>query len=558
MGLLDKLLGHDSKWYVERSAKAVLDEDMGEAMSCLKRAEELAPDDEMKKKVAEERAKVTHLIYAHALENAERFMRAHNHEAAQNALDLAARHVQNDAERDALNALVEGRFEEEDVGQVHVEGEDQVSTLDVEDKWNLYVTKLSFEKAQHYDELGNAFKKAWIDLQEGKFDEAIEGLGAVYRDHGEDAVVMTELARAYFGKGSFDKADELLVKADKIRSDIETKLLRVEVLWSMKRFDVAEEVLQAAHDMDPENNTVLARIAQHGLLARDFESGLAAIEVLLEALPQDISVQRLAGRLYLESGNDAKALECYETVNRLYWQVNPQTKKITFDQGSAAAAAALYVKLGENLGRAVELLDAIRANTTGEEHVGVCLQLADVYEKMNKKSKSAEMLTESMRFMDDMLDRAKGGERAMVMLQYAEVAERVGESEKSASMLEGARSIFESDASTGHPVAAFYLDMIDRKKAGEPFPTGQELQARMVEFVRSRAAAERPAASMVSSMPGVSVAVAGAGMEGSEDAMRKMAALAAQFQTTLPEADDEADDHDEAAESDDGASTDET
>ena len=41
-------------------------------------------------------------------------------------------------------------------------------------------------------------------------------------------------------------------------------------------------------------------------------------------------------------------------------------------------------------------------------------------------------------------------------------------------------------------------------------------------------------------------------------AMRKMAALAAQFQTTLPEADDEADDHDEAAESDDGASTDET
>ena len=146
----------------------------------------------------------------------------------------------------------------------------------------------------------------------------------------------------------------------------------------------------------------------------------------------------------------------------------------------------------------------------------------------------------------------------MVMLQYAEVAERVGESEKSASMLEGARSIFESDASTGHPVAAFYLDMIDRKKAGEPFPTGQELQARMVEYVRSRAAAERPAASMVSSMPGVSVAVAGAGMEGSEDAMRKMAALAAQFQTTLPEADDEADDHDEAAESDDGASTDET
>ena len=67
---------------------------------------------------------------------------------------------------------------------------------------------------------------------------------------------------------------------------------------------------------------------QHGLIAHDFESGIPAIEALIEKIPNDVSVQRLAGRIYLESGDDDKALEAFETVNRLYWQVNPQTKQL--------------------------------------------------------------------------------------------------------------------------------------------------------------------------------------------------------------------------------------
>lgn len=532
MGFFDKIFKRDCAWHLARSRKYAQDGDFGEAMISLKQGEAMASGEGEKEAAKAWRKELTHDIYEHAYEQAKRFIKTKNHEAAQNALDRAARHIQSDEERDALNALIDEEHQEAAVVQAHVDGEDQVSSLDDEDKWNLYVTKLSFEKAQQFDELGQDFKRAWMALQEGRFEDAIDGLERVCKAHPDDATVMMELGRAYYGKGDFVRADELLSSADKARADIEIKLLWAEILWAQKRFDVAETVLQSAHDLDPENITVLARIAQHGLLARDFESGIAAIEVLLESLPNDVSIQRLGGRLYQESGDDDKALECYENVNRLYWQVNPQTKKLTFDQNSAAAAAAIYVKKNENLQRAVTLLDAIRANSTGEGHVGVCLQLADVYEKMNKKSRRDELLTESLRFMDDMIESSKGAERALIQLQYAEVAEKVGDDAKSREMLEASRLVFEPDAAKGHPVAAFYLDLIERKKAGEPFPTPSQMQARMLEFVKGIQEGRAPVSaenvrSVSYAAPGVSVQVSG--MSDNEEAMHRMAALAGEM-----------------------------
>ncbi len=489
MGFFDKLLGRDSAWYLERSDKSVEDGNFGDAMHNIRKARELVQTDKEREDVDAKESALKTRIYKNAYEQAKKYLKGGQKEAAQNAIDRAARFVQTDEERDALNQLVDESHDQkegEKIVEARVEGEEAVDSLNADDKWNLYVRSLPFAKAQRFDELGDDFKKAWIALQEGNFDEAVSGMKEVYQAHPEDALVMCEYGRAHFGKGDFAEADELLEKSDCKEASIDTKLLRVEVLWAMKRYADAETVLQAAHDMDPENIQVLARIAQHGLISKDYESGIAAVEALLDSIPNDISVQRLAGRLYMESGDEERALECYETVNRLYWQVNPQTKKITFDQNSAAAAASIYFKRGERLERAVELLEAIRANSEGETHIAICEQLAAVYDKMGKKSKCDEVLSESLRFMDDLLDRVRGPERAMLQLQYSETCDRLGDKEKEAEMLEAARKFFVADAEKGQVVAEFYVDLIDKKLSGTPFPKSSEMQERMIEFARAK------------------------------------------------------------------------
>lgn len=487
MGFFDKLLGHDFNWYLAKCDKCIESHDFGEAMACVKKARDMATTEDDKATADKKKSELTHTIYKRAFDKAKRYLKAGQTDAAQNAIDLAARHVQTDEEREALNNLTESNHEteaEEKLEDVRVEGEEHVQSLDMNDKWNLYVSSLSFDKAQHCDELGNDFKKAWIALQEGDFETAVSGLEAVYKEHDSDVFVMTELSRAYLSKGEINRADKLLAKADQLEQNIDVKLLRVEALWAQKNFAVAEKVLQSAYDMDEDNIQVLVRIAQHGLFARDFETGIPAAEELAARLPQDPSVHGLAARLYLESGDEDKALESYEMVNKLHWQVNPQTKKLSFNHDAAMAAAAIYIKKDENLERAVELLEAIRANTTGETHVAVCLRLGDVFEKLNKTSKRNEVLAESTRFMDDMLENLKGPERAMIQLQYSEVCEKLGDKDKENEMISEARKFFAADAEKGQPVAAFYVDIIDKKLAGEPFPTASEMKDRLETFVK--------------------------------------------------------------------------
>ncbi|MBO5753045.1 MAG: tetratricopeptide repeat protein [Proteobacteria bacterium] len=487
MGLWDKLFHRDCQYYLNKCDEMITKQDFGEAMACVKKAMALAATQEEKDAAEAKKKELTHLIYQRAYDNAKKYLKVGNTNAAQNAFDLAARHAQTDEERDALNALKEEDYEkeaEDKLEDVRVEGEDQVHSLDLDDKWNLYVSSLSFEKAQHCDELGKEFKAAWVALQEGDLNTAVPGLEAVYKEHENDVLVMTELSRAYLGKGEVNKAEKLLTKADQLGQDVDVKLLRVEALWALKNFPLAEKVLQAAYDMDEDNVQILVRIAQHGLFSRDFESGIPAAEELVARLPQDPSVHGLAARLYLESGDEDKALASYEMVNKLHWQVNPQTKKLSFNQNAAMAAAAIYIKKNENLERAVELLEAMRANTTGEPHIAVCLQLADVFEKLDKKSKRNDILAESTRFLDDMLEELKGPERAMVQLQYSEICEKLGDKDKEKTMIDDARAFFAADAEKGQPVAAFYVELIDKKLAGEPFPTAGEMKERMETFVK--------------------------------------------------------------------------
>ena len=446
MGFLDSLLGHDTAWFLKKAKQNADHKDFGEALNLLRKAEKAAKTDSEKDEIHAVKLDVEHKTYMLAVEQAKNYMRGHMHKNAQNAIDRALRFAHSDEEKDAVRSIIdEDLYHGDDAAAdaeinlsevKRVEGEEHVTGLELQDKWALYVTNLPFEKAKHFDELGDDFKKAWINLQEGKFDDAIDGLEDIYKDKSSDIDVTVELGRAYFGKGDLKKAAELIKKADDAaKTNIDIKLLRAQILWASKDFDTAENVLQAAYDLEPNNNNVLASVAQQGLMTKEFESAVAAVEQLMENVPQDISVQRLAARIYLESGDEEHALEHFETVNRLYWKIDPQTKKITFDKNSAVAAASLYFKRNEKLERAVELLDTVRANTQGDEHIAICMQLAEVYDKMDKKAKREQVLTEALRFVDEICENSKGDKHANACLQYADICNQIGDKEKGAERL---------------------------------------------------------------------------------------------------------------------------
>lgn len=404
MGLLDKILGRDCEWYLQKAKTAAAESDFGQAMDLAEKGIELAKEkgsscDDLHAFHDEVRTQVLQ----QALERAKSFIRAGNDASAQNCLDLALRHANTDEEKALIEDVVQNShaFGGEVLQDAQVKGADEVSSLAFEDKWALLVTALPFAQAEAYDELGTDFKRAWVDLQEGKLESAISGLQKSLEENPENVHVMIELGRALYAKGEFKEAEKLLTKADHMVQNVGVKLLRTEVLWAMQRFDIAELVLQKAHDLEPENNQVLASIAQHGLLAKDYESGIPAIEALIEALPGDYSVWKLAGRLYLESGDENKALDCFERVNQLFWKVDPQTKKLQFDPLSVNTAAGLYLKKGENTKRAIELLDALRANTAGADHIAICIQMAQAYDSLEEEGRRNELLDEAERFFED-------------------------------------------------------------------------------------------------------------------------------------------------------------
>jgi hypothetical protein len=179
------------------------------------------------------------------------------------------------------------------------------------------------------------------------------------------------------------------------------------------------------------------------------------------------------------------------------------------------------------------------------------LQLAEVYEKMERKSKRTEVLGESMRFMDEMLEKVKGGERAMLQLQYSEVAGKIGDTDKETEMIQEARRFFAADAEKGHPVAAFYIDLIDQKLAGKPFPDAAEIQEKLEAFVdkirreyatRQEAVVseadsddsddseEEVQASMIDQS---GMQISSASMENADDILKRMAALANNQQSPI-------------------------
>ncbi len=444
MGFLDRLLGHDTEYFIKKAKKYATAEDFGEALNCIREAEKIAKSDAEKSSIKDAKFDIEHGAYLLAVEQAKEYMRGHMSQNAQNAVDRAVRFAHSDDEKNAVRAIIDADLyhgdeeaaETELEVPARVEGEEHVTGMELQDKWSLYVTNLPFEKAQHFDELGDNFKKAWIALQEGHIDDAVTGLEEVYQSHQDDIDVSVELGRAYYAKGDLQKASTLLQKADEAaQNNIDIKLLRAQILWTLKDFKTSEDVLQKAYDIDPDNNNVLASVAQQGLMTQEFESAIAAVEQLIENVPQDISVQKLAARIYLESGDEEKALERFETVNRIYWKIDPQTKKITFDKNSAVAAASIYFKRGEKLERAAELLNTVRANTQAEEHIAICMQLGEVYQKMEKPAKRTEVLTEALRFVEEICESSKGDKHANACLQYADICNQIGDKDKGADRL---------------------------------------------------------------------------------------------------------------------------
>jgi tetratricopeptide (TPR) repeat protein len=128
--------------------------------------------------------------------------------------------------------------------------------------------------------------KANIDLINGNYDDAISGLRDIVRDYPKSDEAMVLLARAYASKNSPELASENFRKAlDLNPGNFNAVLPVVSGMVKSKDLGRAEEVLQAALELDPNHPGALQAMAQVRLLKKDW-AGSQVVADLIATKPK--------------------------------------------------------------------------------------------------------------------------------------------------------------------------------------------------------------------------------------------------------------------------------
>ncbi|MDX9719759.1 MAG: tetratricopeptide repeat protein [Myxococcota bacterium] len=414
MGFLDKLLGRNWKTYMDkgsalqtRGENGLALQEFRVALSKFEGSE--AEREELNAKIVA----VSSILRGEHLARARDLQEAAQYEPARAALESALGLSTSDEEkaeieklRAALRRAEEGGHADPVRAAARLHGSAEQDGVD--DAFSLHLAGMDSDQASHYEELGSAFKKGFVALRQGDFDAAIRHLEKAQQKHGKDAFVMAELGRAYLAKDRDEDAARQLSKADKAHdSSIYIKLLRVEALWALKRFDEAEQVLQAAHDLDPSEHKVFRAIGEHALRSGDFEPGIEAVELMLEEDPHNMGLLRMAGQLHQASGHLEQALGYFEAVLKQQWNLDPESHELVFDPVSALGAAQIYLELKKKPDRAIDLFHAMLSITDGLAAASMYSGIARAHLLKKRKKEARQALERALELLPENADEIR-------------------------------------------------------------------------------------------------------------------------------------------------------
>lgn len=410
MGFFGKLLGRTWQKYQSRGDEHRTSGELGLALQEYRTAVAKFDGTDEEKTALEERiSEVRKSLRVMQMKRAENLIEAGQAERASNAVESAMSHCETDDERTEVRKLarrlddLEAEATRDEVAEAFEHAESTSAEMSERDEFNVLLGALDHAQARHYEELGSAFRKGWLSLQRGEFEQARDKFGSVLEEHPEDPWVHAELGRAHLALDDNERANELLAKADELadEQDIYIKLHRAQVLWAVEDFETAEEVLQVAHDLDQDDARVFRAIGEHALRSGDYEPGIQAVEIMLEDAATDVGLLRMLAQLHHAKGDQEQALEFYEQVQKLRWSIDQDSRELVFDPQSALAAAQIYLEQERKQDRAIDLLHAMLSVTTGESAAAVHSMMAEAYRQKGKEADARDALDKALRLLPE-------------------------------------------------------------------------------------------------------------------------------------------------------------
>lgn len=394
MGLFDKMLKR--KWHhfrdrgyahLEKGELGLACQELHEALSRFKGED--AEREEVETKLREAEAGVRERQIARA----EEFLEHGAVDRARLALESALEYSHTEAEKQELTARIEAcsQAPESQLAPTGLAADVVIDAneMDEDHRIEVMLAALPEDDASRYRALGDAFVHGALALQEGRFEEALSAFREADKAHPDEPVVQMELGRVLHAQGEVDEALGYLRQASEgLAESIPAKLHLTRALWDAELFDEAEAALQEAHDMDEEDTTVFRAIGEHSLRTGEYEPGIEALKMILEDAPRDVAIHRMLGQLHQAKGDLEEALGCYETVNALRWNLDPETRELVFDPFCALQAAFIYIEQEERLNRAIDLLFAMLTVTEGASAANIHTGIAKAF-TLKKKSKKA-------------------------------------------------------------------------------------------------------------------------------------------------------------------------
>lgn len=415
MGFFSKFTRPAWEKAAERARKAAGAGDHGVAARLFSEAIDRAPDDATRETLVGERVESANAVHAVNFAEAQTRESAGHTERALEHYELAREFAVDDDARarcdEALARLTRERRSAADAAERPKALEEDVR-LDDDHAFVVLIGGYPNTVADVYEEQGPAFRSAFMRMQRGELDAALETLEDLATD--DNPAVWTEIGRCRRGAGDFDGASEAFAKAETAAPEWNhVRLLWAESCLAGGDLDTVEEVLQRAVDFDDEDPAVYALICRTAIARNEPGYGLEAAEAGLEIAPTDRALRLYQARLFELDGQHEPALAGYEKRIQETWRYDAQEGKLFLDYDAAFFAAHLYRRLGIEPKRAAELFRGLTAVCDPGDRWQHEIGLADVLLLDGKDREAQAILTE--------LERAVPEEQALARCRVAEL-----------------------------------------------------------------------------------------------------------------------------------------
>lgn len=383
MGFLKSIFGRDWQRF-KKSGDALFEAGewgraRGEYMSAIKAFSSSSGEDDLAQLDIKDKLEVVNYrLYESHLEAGKTHQQAEAIDKALEYYRLALEFAATSEAREELLQRITGlergavdAFEQDD----HAEREElapQQSDLaiwggapDVEEEYAALLAGMDEAQADVYAGLGDKFRDGYVALMEGRIEEAALLVELLDEDP-SNVYLRYEVGRLRLAERNYEAAEELLAAACAQAPDVVIfRHARVEAVWGLEDYETAERVVEEAFEIDDELLENYQYAAETCLRSGEYDNGCEILEAGLETHETSMSLHKLHGQLEGARGNIGAAIDAFETVLRLRWVYDYETKTLSFDHEAAFLAANLYVESQTNVSRAEELYRALLA--TGDK-----------------------------------------------------------------------------------------------------------------------------------------------------------------------------------------------